>query len=114
MGRILHRIDDPELRAMLEGHKGGQLARAVAAEIDSLHSILASQGPSRAPTMMTDDEAAGLEAWMFQHFAISGRTPQPGERLVSRVMMTLHGLVQQVQGYQRALATQPPNVTPVA
>ncbi len=111
MARILQRIDDPDLRPILEGYKGGQLARAVAAELDIVHSMIASQGQERAPALMTDAEATALESWLHQHFSITGRPPQPGERLVNRVMLTLHGLFQQVQEAQRALAERQSGVT---
>ena len=39
MARILQRIDDPDLRPILEGYKGGQLARAVAAELDIVKRV---------------------------------------------------------------------------
>lgn len=114
MARILHRIDDPELRQMLEGLKGGLFARAIAAELDTLHTMMASRGQERAPlALMTDLEAAALEQWLHQHFALTGRPPEPGERLINRVMMTLHGLVTQIQEHQRALADRQPRGTPV-
>ncbi len=113
LGRILQRIDDPDLRPMLESHKGGQLARAIAAELDIIHSALGQQGQDRAPSLMTDIEATALEQWLHQHFALTGNPPQAGERLVNRVMLTLHGLVQQLQECQRALADRRQSGTPV-
>lgn len=113
MTRILQRIDDPELRQMLEGHKGGQLARAVAAELDILHTMITNHGQERAPVLMTDIEATALEQWLHQHFALTGQPPEPGDRLVNRVMLTLHGLFQQLQNHQRTLAERQPSGTPV-
>lgn len=113
MARMLQRIDDPGLRLMLESHKGGQFARAVAGELDMLHAMIVNQGPERAPALMTDLEATALEQWLHQHFAITGRPPEPRERLVNRVMLTLHGLVQQLQEHQSTLADRQQIGTPV-
>lgn len=113
MSRILQRIEDPELRQMLESPKGGQFARAIASELDAIHTQIVNHGPERASALMTDIEATALEKWLHQHFAITGRPPAPHERLVNRVMMTLHGLVQQIQEHQRALADRQQSGTPV-
>ena len=84
-----------------------------AISLDELHAAMTGQGQERPPTLMTDLEATALEQWLHQHFAITGHVPKPGERLVNRVMMTLHGLYQQLQDQQRALAERQSSGTPV-
>lgn len=113
MGRILSHITDPELRAMLQTPRGGQLARAISSELDIIHATLANPVVTgNAGTLITDVEAGALQQWLHEHFQLTGSV-EPNERLVTRLMLTLHGMAQQLQELQRTLAETPKDGKPV-
>jgi len=107
--RILARIADADVRERLLG-QGGEMLRAIAAELDDLRVLMNSTG---AAPKMSDIEADALNRFLDEHFTLAGHTPAPGERLVMRTMMTLRGLVQELQSAQRALSEARTSGTPI-
>lgn len=106
--RMLARINDSDIRERLIG-PGGEMLRAVGAELDELRELMNATG---AAPKMSDIEADALTRFLDDHFTLAGHTPAPGERLVMRTMMTLRGLVAELQSAQKALSEARAGGTP--
>lgn len=112
--RILQRIEDPDLREALLSPKGGQFCRAVAAELDFVMGAVDRNAAATGPaTLISDVEAKALIRYLDDHFLIAGHTPEPGQRLVMRTMLTLKGLADQLIALQRSVSQSGSGGTPV-
>lgn len=108
--RILQRITDPDLREQLMTPKGGQFCRAIASELDLMMQAIDRNATA---TLITDVEASAITRFLDDHFLISGHTPDPGQRLTMRIMLTLKGLADQLIALQRTVSQANHGGTPV-
>lgn len=78
--------------------------------MESVTRNAAATGPG---TLITDVEAEAIIRFLDEHFLIAGHTPEPGQRLTMRIMLTLKGLADQLVTLQRSVSQATHGGTPV-